>query len=293
VATVVIPAHNESRVIGRLLGQLVQAGSSRKLDVIVIANGCSDDTVRIASAFGQRVRVLDVPAASKHGALAVGDGAATGFPRVYIDADVEIGASDVEALVAELGTPGVLAAAPARVVTLDGCPWPVRWYYDVWMRLPQVRDGLFGRGVIAVNEAGHGRMAGLPPLLSDDLAASLLFAPEERRIAARAQVVCHPPRTVADLVRRRIRIATGVTQLERSQDALPSTARTGPADLLGIAARRPAAAPKVLVFLAVTVIARLAARRAVARGDFATWQRDESSRRPARPGGAATAREGK
>src|SRR5271166_3636715 len=139
--TVVIPAHNESQVIGRLLGQLVPMESPGDLDVIVIANGCTDDTVRIASAFGQCVRVLDVPAASKHRALATGDSAATVFPRIYVDADVEIGASDVASLVTELGKPGVLAAAPERVVELDKCGWPVRWYYDVWMRLPHVRLG--------------------------------------------------------------------------------------------------------------------------------------------------------
>jgi hypothetical protein len=39
----------------------------------------------------------------------------------------------------------------------------VRWYYDVWTLLPGTQRGLWGRGVIALNEAGHRRLAGLPP----------------------------------------------------------------------------------------------------------------------------------
>ncbi len=281
VVTVVIPAHNEDMVLGRLLNQLIPAESASDLSIIVVANGCTDNTADIARSLGRQVRVLCLPTASKRLALAAGDRAATSFPRLYVDADMELGLADVRAIEAELRKPGILATAPDRVIRLDGCSWPVRWYYDIWSRLPEVRAGLFGRGVIAVSEAGHRRLAGLPPLLADDLAASLSFGPTERSITTAASVIYHPPRTVADLLRRRIRAVTGVAQIERTSQAPASTARTSPADLLAILRARPALAPKVALFMAVTVTARLGARRAVARGDYSTWLRDESSRRGA------------
>jgi hypothetical protein len=265
------------------------------MNVIVVANGCTDDTAEIAASFGPVVRVIAVPAASKHNALLAGDGAAACFPRVYVDADVELGEQDVLVLAAELRKAGVLAAAPRRVLALDGCSWPVRWYYDVWTRLPEVRSGLFGRGVVAMSESGHARITGLPSLLADDLAASLSFAPSERRIVPGASVTCHPPLTLADLLRRRTRVATGVSQIERTPHAPPSTARTRPADLLTIVLADPAMAPRVALFLCITAVARSRAHRAVLRGDYSTWQRDESSRggrgqagtpaRPATPAG--------
>ena len=46
----------------------------------------------------------------------------------------------------------------------------------------------------------------LPPLLADDLAASLAFGPAERAVVAGARVLVHAPRTVNDLIRRRIRV---------------------------------------------------------------------------------------
>ena len=175
-------------MIGRLLGPLVTAVHPGELDVIVVANGCTDDTAQVAASFGPPVRVVSIPVASKRAALVAGDEAARDFPRMYVDADVELGADDVRALGDVLRRPGALAAGPQRVLALTGSSWLVRWYYDVWLRLPEVRSGLFGRGVIGLSEAGHARVARLPPLLADDLAASLVFGPDERVIVPGARV---------------------------------------------------------------------------------------------------------
>ncbi len=283
MTTVIIPAHNEGQVIGRLLRQLAP-GIAGELDVIVVANGCTDDTAEVAGSFGPGVRVLTLPTASKQAALAAGNRAAAGYPRVYVDADVEVGAATVRALAAAVRQPGVHAAAPERVLALARCPWPVRWYYDVWSRLPEVRRGLFARGVIAVDQAGGERLAGLPPLLADDLAASLAFAPHERRVVPGTRAVIHPPHRFADLVRRRVRADQGVCQIERSAGAPRATARTRIPDLLALTARNPLLAARVALFLSVAVTARLRARPSVARGDYTQWLRDESSRATAGAG---------
>ena len=249
MVTVIVPAHNEGRVIGRLLGQLVSGASPGELDVIVVANGCTDDTAQVAAGYGPMIRVISVPVPSKREALMVGNQAATSFPLLYVDADVELGASDVRALHRALQRPGILAVAPQRVLALEGRPRLVRWYYDVWVRLPEVRNGLFGRGVIGVNVAGHARIVGLPPLLADDLAASLAFTPDERLIVEEARAVVHVPRTIGDLLRRRVRAETGVTQVEQTEGAPASTARTQPSDLVSIITREPRMVPRILVFL--------------------------------------------
>ena len=197
MTTVVIPAHNEGRVIRRLLEKLINGADPGETDIIVVANGCTDDTAEVAASFGPAVRVLTVPAACKQEALRAGDRAAAGFPRIYVDADLELRIDDIRALAAALSQPGVLAAAPRRELVMAGRPWQVRWYYDVWTLLPGVQRGLWGRGVIAVNEAGHRRLAGLPPLQADDLAASLMFEPHETALVPAARVIIHPPRTFA------------------------------------------------------------------------------------------------
>lgn len=284
VTSIVIPAHNESRVIGRLLDALLAGTPASGTDIVVVCNGCTDDTARVAGARGPRVRVVEIPTPSKHTALRVGDEHAKGFPRLYVDADVVLGAADVRALTGALAdSPDLLAAAPGRDLPLTGCSWPVRAYYRVWQRLPAVRTGLFGRGVIAVSESGHARIAALPPLMADDLAASLAFCPGERRVVEAARVVVHPPRTWSDLIRRRIRAATSSAELERFQESLPTgapapTARTGTADLRALLRTDPRLLPGVVVFVVAALAARRGSRKAIRNGDFSTWLRDESSR---------------
>ncbi len=271
-------------MIGRLLGQLVpsappgELAEPAELDVIVVANGCTDNTAEVAGSFGPPVRVLSIPVASKREALLAGDQAARDFPRIYVDADVELGAADIQALGVALRRPGTLACGPRRELDLARRPWLVRWYYAIWERLPEVRSGLFGRGVIGLSEAGHARVAGLPPLLADDLVASLAFTPQERVIVPGARVVVHTPRTVRDLLRRRVRATMGVSQVEKAEGAPESTARTRPRDLLAMIRAQPLIAPQVAVFLAVAVISRRQAAREVRRREYSTWLRDESSR---------------
>ncbi|WP_406180194.1 glycosyltransferase [Streptomyces sp. NBC_01006] len=288
MTSIVIPAHNEGRVIGRLLDALLADAPASGPDIVVVCNGCTDDTAAVAGARGPRVRVVEIPTPSKHTALRVGDEHAQGFPRLYVDADVEVGAADVRALTGALADrPELLAAAPGRDIPLSGCAWPVRAYYRVWQRLPAVREGLFGRGVIAVTEPGHARIAALPPLMADDLAASLAFTPQERRVVEGARVVVHPPRTWRDLIRRRVRAATSSAELERFQasqapgsaeGAHAPSARTGMGDLRALLRAQPSLLPGVVVFVVAALAARRGARKAIRSGDFSTWLRDESSR---------------
>ncbi|MCX5300670.1 glycosyltransferase [Streptomyces sp. NBC_00193] len=286
MTSIVIPAHNEGRVIGRLLDALLDGTPASGPDIVVVCNGCTDDTAAVAAARGPRVRVVEIPTPSKHRALRVGDEHARGFPRLYVDADVVVGAADVRALADALATgPGLLAAAPGRDIPLTGCAWPVRAYYRVWQLLPAVREGLFGRGVIAVTEPGHARLAALPPLMADDLAASLAFAPGERRVVEAARVVVLPPRTWGDLIKRRVRAATSSAELERFQAARASgpaapqpSARTGTGDLRALLRAQPRLLPGVAVFVVAALAARRGSRRAIRSGDFSTWLRDESSR---------------
>lgn len=276
--SVIVPAHNEARVIGRLLRSLIATAQAGELEIIVVANGCTDDTADVAASFGEPVKVVSTEVASKSRALVIGDGVAVGFPRIYADADVELGTDDVRALAEALLIPGVLASAPERDLALADRPWLIRWYYDVWTRLPEVRHGLFGRGVICVSEDGYRRIANLPQVIADDLVVSLSFTPTERVIAQGARVVIQPPRTVSDLLRRRARAVVGVTQIEQAPDMPESRARTRPSDLLAIASKDPGMTARAAVFTAIYVLGRLKAHRALARNDYSTWHRDTSSR---------------
>lgn len=262
--------------MGRLLSGLLAEADPGEFDVVVVANGCSDSTAEVAGAFTD-VRVVETAVAAKSAALRLGDDTARSFPRLYVDADVELSTAGVRLLGAAVSRPGILAAGPVRVVPLGDATWPVRWYYDVWQRLPVVRDELFGRGVVAVSEQGHARLADWADVMADDLMVAMSFQPHERTVVPDARVVIRPPRTYADLMRRRVRAMTGNARLAAMPSGARSAPRTGMRELARLAVGRPGLAPKVVVFAVTAVVSRRRAREAVRRGDR-TWLRDESSR---------------
>src|SRR5437879_7884120 len=88
--SVIVPAHNEHSVISRTLKTMTARAIPGELDVIVVCNGCTDDTAAVAGSFGPPVRVIETGLAGKTLALNLGDKAATFFPRIYADADVHI-----------------------------------------------------------------------------------------------------------------------------------------------------------------------------------------------------------
>ena len=276
LATVVIPAHDEAKVIARLLRGL-QPLAEVPVEVLVVCNGCRDDSAAVARATGVPTQVVELAEASKRLALERGDQLAKAYPRVYIDADVVIDTPSVLALVSALQDGRYLAAGPQRQIVFDHANRLVRWYYDVWVRLPAVQSGLFGRGVIALSRVGAERVRRSPALMADDLVASEVFEPTERIVVAAAQSTIYPPRTMRDLVRRRARAATGNAQADRHRLRRPESV-TSPRTLLSIAWAEPVLFPKVFVFLGVALTAGAIARRAIRIEDFDTWQRDESSR---------------
>jgi hypothetical protein len=272
----VIPAHNEERVIARTLGRLAAGVSPEQLEVVVVCNGCTDRTAEVARRVAPWARVLEVPKPSKVDAVRVGNAAGTVFPRVHLDADVSISGADVLHLVQPLRG-GVLATAPQRVLLTDRSSPVVRWFYDVWEQLPQVRTGLFGRGVIALSEEGQRRVDTLPQLMSDDLGISEVFEPAERQVVWTAFAEVRVPGTLRDLLRRRVRVATGNSQATEVGVRRPESSTTW-GTLARLSVRSPGLAPRVPLFILVGALARLQSRRAVRSGDFTTWLRDDSSR---------------
>lgn len=187
--SVIIPAHDEADWIGACARALLTSDplpDGWRAEVLVVANGCSDDTAAraraladLAAARGWGWTVLDLAEGGKLGALNAGDAAAQGPLRAYLDADVRVDPGLMAALVAALDTDapryasGAPRVAPAR-------SWITRAYGRFWQTLPFVTTGVPGFGLFAVNAAGRARWQGWPDIISDDTFVRLSFAPTER-----------------------------------------------------------------------------------------------------------------
>ena len=63
-ATVIIPAHNEASVIDRCLGSIYNSIKPGEFEVIVVCNGCTDDTAKVVATRFPLVKLLETPIAS-------------------------------------------------------------------------------------------------------------------------------------------------------------------------------------------------------------------------------------
>lgn len=211
-ASIVIPAHDEGSVLPRCLDALLRKSGATEFDVVVVANACTDDTAEAARRAG--VRVIETPVAGKVNAMRLGDATCSAFPRVYLDADVDLNTESVRALVAALTEPGVLACAPLPEYDLHDTSWAVRRAHRVHRTLMESRRGLAGAGAYAVSRSGHMRAFPIPDIIADDAWVHRAFEPHERRVVETARSVVRPATSVRSEVRRRARVRLGNRQLD-------------------------------------------------------------------------------
>ena len=283
LGSVVIPAHNEAAVIGRCLDALFTDFAPGELDVVVVCNGCSDDTSALARSAGHPIRVIERRAASKPAALRLGDTAVTALPRLYLDADVVLPGPAARAVLERLRAGAVAARPPVRYESSDASA-PVRSYYRARSRVPAVLGSLWGAGVYGLSAAGRQRFDAFPDLIADDLWVDRHFDPSEVEIVDAAPVVVTVPRRSRDLVRVLRRSYRGKAEpapVIDLGDPAPETIRSTVQDLGRLAAAGPAAALDAATYAAFAIGARLALALAPSAGyplATARWERDDSSR---------------
>ena len=274
--SVVIPAHNEESVIGRCLATLRDGAADGELEIVVVCNGCTDRTAALARADAPEATVIELAVASKSAALNAGDDHAMRFPRIYLDADIELPIAALRATARSLARPGTLCAAPAPVFELDGRPLLVRKYYEVWRRLPYVTEDMVGTGVYGLCEEGRARFGRFPTLTADDQFVLQQFDRRERFTVPEQHFVVHTPTTLRGLLAIRRRAYRGVAEFETSGLARHEAA-TGSGRRLAELARSPRRWFAVIVYVGISLYAKASARW----GNSSLWERDDSARRSA------------
>jgi glycosyltransferase involved in cell wall biosynthesis len=186
-AAVIVPASNEAALIGGCLSALVASEwpGPDGVEVIVVANGCTDDTAERArdhaGAFAAkewRLTVLELAEGGKLGALNAGDAAVSAPVRIYLDADVTVGPGVIRQVVEALEVDAPRYASGRVEIAAEGAV--SRAYARIWRQVPFMAAGVPGCGLFAVNAAGRARWGAFPDIISDDTFVRLNFTPEER-----------------------------------------------------------------------------------------------------------------
>jgi glycosyltransferase involved in cell wall biosynthesis len=275
--SVIIPAHNESSVIARTLRAITNGAAAGELDVIVVCNGCTDDTASVARRSNPSVRIIETDIASKTHALNLGDEAAQCFPRVYVDADVVITVEAIRTLARRLERSDLLVVAPTPRFDLSGCSWPVRACFHVRSLLPSAQEGIGGSGVYALSEAGRRRFREFPAVTADDGYVRIQFRFEERETLRSVNSTVFPPRTAKDLIAQKTRAHYGSFQLASLFPRLWENRGESNHGSLMRLFRDPRLWCELAVYCLVTTIAKHRAKNRMG-SKLPTWDRDDTSR---------------
>ena len=187
--SLIIPANNEATFIRACLQAVLSSSAVQNdaiVQVIVVANGCTDETAQLARDFvedfqsrGWQLEVMELEQGSKITALNLGENAATADVLAYLDADVIVSsqllAQTVDALSRQFPAyaSGKVHLMPAKTATTRG-------YGSFYLQTPFMKQKAPGCGYFAMNRVGRARWNEWPKIISDDTFARLKFANHER-----------------------------------------------------------------------------------------------------------------
>ena len=261
--SVIIPANNEEGYIGTCLDLILQSEAPVKgpVQVVVVANGCSDGTVAEASALipafekkGWRLDVLDLEEGGKVRALNASETAVVHSLRVYLDADIHVTPPLIAQLATALDRPEP-AYAGGRPRIRKARSFVSERYARFWEKLPFMATGVPGCGVFGVNAAGRARWGDFPQVIADDTFVRYHFAPDEMH-GVPAPYSWPITEGFANLVRVRRRQDEGLAEIRsRWPDLAARMERTAPdsAEKLKLFLRDPVG---FVIYSAVAVTVR-------------------------------------
>jgi cellulose synthase/poly-beta-1,6-N-acetylglucosamine synthase-like glycosyltransferase len=280
--SIIIPAHNEANVIESTLQSLLGSHINCPLQIIVVANGCRDDTAdrarAVAKATGGPIEVIETPIGGKSNALNLGDRAAHYFPRAYLDADIQISENALQNVADAFKDPRCRVAAPAARHIYRGWNPILAGYYSLWRSLPYVRNAVMGCGFYTIDRQLRSRFVDFPTLTADDKFIRNLTQPPERRVVGECHSVINMPETFADLLKVKTRWTYGSLELASARPDLNVNDQHRYKGVIRHLLLRPWLWPNIPAFVLVYLYAQHAARRKLAEVSPAVWERDDSTR---------------
>ncbi|MEH6455785.1 MAG: glycosyltransferase [Cocleimonas sp.] len=215
MATVIVPAHNESSVIESCLNSIInQQGIDH---IIVPCNGCTDDTVEIVKTKFPSVVCLDIETPSKTNALNVAEEKAqelgVSYPIFYIDADTQLSENAIQHITEVMQDSTTQLAAPTPIIDTNESSWLVKTYYKVWINLPYIKEGVIATCSFIVSEEGRKRFDKFADVIGDDGFIRCHFKNKEISNIEGAEIYIRAPKDIFSLVKIKTRARLGNMEL--------------------------------------------------------------------------------
>lgn len=274
--SILIPAHNEEKVIAKCLLALAKGLGRNNYEIIVICNGCDDSTADVVRSISEKIICLETNIKSKTNAINMGEEYSHYFPRIYLDADVTLSLDTLDALCAKLNE-GYFAVSPSVKMNLESCSYIVKSYYDIWLSLPYCKAGMIGAGVYALSESGRKRFESFPDIIADDEYVRLHFSQKERAKIDNQYSLVYAPKNLSGLIKIKTRSRLGGYELRKK---FPDLVNNNDKDYYGVIKQslpKVQAWPKFAIYLFINIFTRIRARMLLTSNEL-SWERDDTSR---------------
>lgn len=274
MATVIVPAYNESKVIRRCLDSLLlQDGVN---EIIVACNGCHDNTAQIVQQEYPTVICLDIKKPSKVNALNEAEKLVNSWPVVYLDADLQLWPGAVKAALEGMHSKGYLLVSPTPIMDTSNSSWVVKQYYKTHRQLSYVDEGVIGTGTFILDKEGRARFGAFPQVINDDHFVRSQFEENELANIPDSKVTVTAPRNAWSLIKILTRSNLGNIEIDVKglsiEKEKPSYSRIFLSRLFSRDFLSTA------VYLALVITAKTRAKRQFKSLQNYRWEVDSSSR---------------
>ncbi|CAM4243763.1 glycosyltransferase family 2 protein [Pseudoalteromonas ostreae] len=272
--TVIIPAYNEEKCIEKTLSELTNF-SSLEVEVIVLPNGCTDNTAEFVRAKYPSFKVVELETGSK--VLAINKGLEIAkFGHVLVqDADVIINAESVRNILKFIESEDYLFASPNTRIIQDGS-FLTNKYYSFLKLTPAYRIGMVNSGAYLISPNARDILGEFPQVIADDGYVKGTLGTANLTTIPSCYSVVMSPRTIWSLIKIKTRSKLGNMELKKKFTS-PTTGGNSFASLFKIAIKEQALF-QFLIYAMVISIATLRAKLQIKKLKTIKWERDESTR---------------
>jgi len=214
IPTVIIPAYNERAVIGQLLSSIYDGAKNNNYQVVVACNGCSDNTYEYVKEQFPFINCINIVEGSKTNAINQAEKIATGYPRLYIDADVIITSQDINKLILKANSVNSpILCAPRASINTTKSHFIVKAYYRTWQKTKFYINHGFGSGIYVLNQPAREMFDIFPNIIADDGYVREFLNSNEIVVVEDAKSTVQAPVKLIDLIKIKSRSKLGNYQL--------------------------------------------------------------------------------
>ena len=278
MATVIVPAHNESSVIEDCLNSIINQNGVDH--IIVPCNGCTDDTVEIVRSKYPSVVCLDIETPSKTNAINVAEEKAQelglSYPIFYIDADTQLSENTIQHITEAMQDSITQLAAPTPIIDTSKSSWLVKTYYKVWINLPYIKEGVIATCSFIVSEEGRKRFDKFADVIGDDGFIRCHFKNKEISNIEGAEIYIRAPKDIFSLVKIKTRARLGNMELI-ARNKCPVIENKNYGNVMKSRLLSKDFFPTA-IYILIAMVIRVRANMQFKKLDDYQWEKDTSSR---------------